>query len=555
MGVNWSKKIISTYNIGMDSNNSLNALAADKPYLFWGKTTDVAGTRSRIIWRFFEMLAGLLSFGTLILLTIFSFLLPAAVAVFVIIFDVLWLMRALSLSLHLIVSYRKVRKFLKIDWLNKLETVKEFSSEIELTSWKDIWHLIILPMYKEPKEIIEETFRALAKSNYPHERLLVVVATEARGGEDIETMAKNIADKYRNDFAKILVTSHPANIPGEIAGKGSNEAWAAKEATKLLVQTRGINPKHVMVSSFDIDTRVYPQYFSCLTYTFLNSEDPLRTSYQPIPLYNNNIWEAPMFSRLVATGNTIWQLIQQVRPEQMETFSSHSMNLDSLIKIGFWNTKVVSEDSLIFYQAFLAFEGNYKVKPLFYPVSLDANIGENLISTIGNVYRQQRRWAYGAEKIPYLFYGFLRTKKISLRKKLFHLWVILDGFWSWACSALIIFAFGWLPTTVGGEEFKSTVLAANLPYVTSFLLSIAMFGIGVNALVSFLLLPPRPKHVSYLALFSFVLQWAFLPIIIIIFGSIPALDAQLRLLFGRYMGFWVTPKGVTQKQGRGRETV
>ena len=104
-----------------------------------------------------------------------------------------------------------------------------------------------------------------------------------------------------------------------------------------------------------------------------------------------------------------------------------------------------------------------------------------------------------------------------------------------------------MPTTIGGEEFKSTVLAANLPYVTSFLLSIAMFGIGVNALISFLLLPPRPKHVSHLVLLSFVLQWAFLPIIIIIFGSLPALDAQLRLLLGRYMGFWVTPKGRTQK--------
>ncbi|MDO8495297.1 MAG: glycosyltransferase family 2 protein [bacterium] len=551
----------------MDSIVFDKNIAIGKPNLFWGKATDIASSRNRIIWRFFEMLAGLLSFGTLILLTVFSFFLPAAVAVFVIIFDVLWLMRALSLSLHLIVSYRKVRKFLKIDWLEKLEDMKEFSagggsafggkSELKLTSWKDVWHLVILPMYKEPKEIIEETLRALAKSNYPHERLLVVVATEERGGEDVGIMAKNIADRFsagggsafggKNDFAEILVTSHPANIPGEIAGKGSNEAWAAREAIKLLIQPRGIDPKHVMVSSFDIDTRVYPQYFSCLTYTFLNADNPLRTSYQPIPLYNNNIWEAPMFSRLVATGNTIWQLIQQVRPEQMETFSSHSMSLDSLIKIGFWNTKVVSEDSLIFYQAFLAFEGNYKVVPLFYPVSLDANIGDNLISTIQNVYRQQRRWAYGAEKIPYLFYGFLKTNKISLRKKLFHLWVILDGFWSWACSALIIFAFGWLPTTVGGEEFKSTVLAANLPYVTSFLLSIAMFGIGVNAFVSFLLLPPKPKHVSRFVLVSFVLQWAFLPIIIIVFGSLPALDAQLRLLLGRYMGFWVTPKGRNPK--------
>jgi hypothetical protein len=38
------------------------------------------------------------------------------------------------------------------------------------------------------------------------------------------------------------------------------------------------------------------------------------------------------------------------------------------------------------------------------------------------------------------------------------------------------------------------------------------------------------------------LQWVFLPVTLILFGSLPALDAQIRLMLGRYMGFWVTEK-------------
>jgi len=291
---------------------------------------------------------------------------------------------------------------------------------------------------------------------------------------------------------------------------------------------------------------VYPHYFLCLTYHFLTAEHPHRSSYQPIPLYNNNIWDAPAISRVVATSGTFWQMMQQVRAERLTTFSSHSMSFASLLEIGYWQTNVVSEDSRIFWNAFLHFNGNYRVVPLFYPVSMDANLAPTLWGTVKNVYRQQRRWTWGVENIPYLLSGFYKNHAIPLKRRLYFIAVQMEGFWSLATNPIIIFLLGWLPLLLGGSIFNTTAISYNLPRITRFLMTLAMTGLVGSAIISTALLPPVPakyKKTSWARL-SMVFQWLLVPVTIIVFGAFPGLDAQTRLMLGGKwrLGFWVTPK-------------
>lgn len=429
-------------------------------------------------------------------------------------------------------SYSQMKKNLKEDWSGKLK---------KLNGVEKIIHLVILPTYKEEEGVITETLDSILKSNYSLKKIILTLAIEERAGKEAKEMAQKIKDKYKDNFHHFLITVHPKDIPGEIAGKGSNGAWAVKETRKQIIDNLGIPYENVLVSSFDIDTKVYPDYFSCLSWHYLTSPNPTQKSYQPVPVYNNNVWHAPAFSRVVSTSNTFWQMVQQQRTEKLVTYSSHAMPLESLAKVGY-PSNIVSDDSRIFWKAYFYYDGNYEVVPLYYPVSMDAVMAKTFLKTAINQYKQQRRWAWGCVEIPYLIYCFTKNKKIPLWDKIKHSVSVIDGFWSWATAALLIFCLGWLPIIMGGEAFNVTVLSYNLPRLTGSIMTLALIGMFVSATLSMFLIPPRPKNVSRFKRFSFLLQWFLLPVNLILFGSFPAIEAQIRLMLGKYMGFWVTEK-------------
>ncbi len=502
-------------------------------YLNIGRASDLKDPRERRLYRFFEILPGALSWGTLAVLVFLSWLTPIAVAFFIIAFDVYWLLKTIFLSMHLRSGFKAMRGNLTVNWFEKLQREKQ--------EWKPFYHAIILPFYKEGWEVVSASLESLVNANYPKDKMIVVLGIEERAGDDAQIIAAKAKERYGESFFRFAVVAHPKDIPGEVAGKGSNIACAGRFLRALVDELR-IPHDAVIVSAFDIDTVAWPEYFGRLTFAYLSVPRPERASFQPVPFYINNIWHAPAIARVIAFSATFWHTLQQERPERMTTFSSHSMSLAALIDVNYWQANVVSEDSRIFWQCFLRYDGDYRVVPLYYPVSMDANVAETFWQTMVNQYKQQRRWGYGVENVPYFLFGFLRNKKISRYKKLKFGFIIIEGFHSWATNALIIFLFGWLPLYLGGEQFNTTQLAYNLPQITKYIMMFSMLGIVTSALLTMVILPPRPPEYGKWKYALMVLQWPLLFITMIVFGAFPGLEAQTRLMLGKYLGFWVTPK-------------
>lgn len=482
--------------------------------------------------RTWEILPGALVWSTLVLAIVLSFVAPIVPIVFIIVFDLYWFFRIVYFTIFLLLSWREYKRAIKHDWLSDLQKQE---------NWQRLHHLVFLPTYKEGLEIIRETLRSIIANNYPKDKMIIVLAGEERDHEQFQKNAAVIVQEFGKTFKKLIITEHPKNLPDEIIGKGSNLNYTAHQVKEILEKEFSEIPaEDIIVSSFDVDTTVHPSYFACLSYLYLTTPNPTHASYQPVVLFSNNIWTSRAPVRIAAFGTIFWLLSELARSDRLWTFSSHSMPWKMLLDVGFWQKDIVSEDSRIFLQAFLHYHGDYRVVPMYLPVSMDTVVGATYWDSLKALYKQQRRWAWGVEHFPVMVAAFQKDKLIPLNKKIKYLFNHIEGMYTWATAPVLIFALGYLPLWVAAGNGSAIVHTA--PFTLEWIMRLAMSGAFISALLSLTMLPPRPKTVKSTVWIVMIIQWLLLPVTFIVFGAVPAIDAQTRLMVGKYLGFNVTKK-------------
>lgn len=405
-------------------------------------------------------------------------------------------------------------------------------------------HVVIIPVFKEPRAVYEACVRSVAASELPaREHLILVLAVEERGGEALRKDCCELREQWRQAFREFLVVVHPEGLPGEIRGKSANDSWAGRQLAAWLDE-RGIDSADVLVSCLDADTLVPPGYFACLTYSFLCCPSRLRASFQPIPVYDNNIWKVPGFIRVLAMGSTALQITESTYMDMLVSFSSHSTSLRGLRDSGFWPVDMVAEDSAVYWQSFVRFEGDFRVVPMPIAVSMDAPEAEGLAASIGTAYRQIRRWAFGAENFAVAARGLFACRRLSWARRLASLLKILELNVMWAAWPFILNIITWLPQ-IGALLHRNAQFAVfNFARLSESVFRLTSLSMLLLVGISLLMATQRqgwrtPWHKVLL----YPLEWALLlPFTTLVLNGIPAFDAQLRLLFGRRLGYQTVQK-------------
>ncbi|MFA5117016.1 MAG: glycosyltransferase family 2 protein [Candidatus Omnitrophota bacterium] len=484
--------------------------------------------------RLLEIIPGFLSWSILIALVALFIFKPVAAIVIIILFLVYWVFRLLYMSILLIMAHHRMMSKKNFNWLALCQTVK---SDLH---YENILHIVLYTAYKEPPQVLRESLQSLVEIDYPKDKVLVVLAGEERE-ENSRDKLEGIKDIFKGHFRDILVTIHPKNVEGEIPAKGANATYAARKAKEYL-EAKGVDLNNAVISCFDADTCADKNYFSCLTYHFLSNPKRYRTSFQPFPVYSNNIYKAPAFARVIEMGSTFWQLIESMRYEKFITFSSHSMSFKTLVEVNYWPVHLISDDSLIYWKCFLKYKGDYSTFPLDVAVYMDIAVGKNFMDTIKVQYKQKRRWAWGVENFVFLALELRKNKNIPFFTKMRRLYQLLEAHISWATWAIIISFITPLILSLGKIMLKDSLALFNLSYINSIIFNSLNFIIILCIIISREFLPPRPKEVSRLIHLQLILQWLLIPFTSAVLGSFPSLDAQTRLMCGKYLYFYATPK-------------
>lgn len=512
-------------------------------------------------WRYrtFEILPGALTWTILALPIILSLINPRLAAYFVIIFLLVWFVRALAIAARSIQGWNRMAQHQNLAWqkLNddleileahtknapkwharNLTRVEKYITRNRIKP-SEVYHGVFVAIWNE-LDVIEATIQAILASDYDLKKLILIIAYEERGGVEVQAAVKSLVKQYGKQFYHAEAVMHPWPMFGEVIGKGGNNTYAARRF-KTFLQDQNIDPSRVLVTTLDCDNRPHKQYFGALTYTYCSTEEPKYASYQPIPMFLNNIWDAPAPMRVVATGNSFWNVVLSLRPHLLRNFSSHAQPMSGLIETDFWSVRTIVEDGHQYWRTFFRFDGKHEVYPIYLPIYQDAVLTESYKKTLKMQFIQVRRWAWGASDIAYVFYnGFLKKNRIPKPRMIAKFTRLLESHISWSTTPLILLLAAYPPFLFNPQSY----LANQLPHLVSWIQRILMAGILVSLFLSMRSLPPKPERYKRRRTVWMVLQWVYLPLTILIYSSFAAIYSQTRLMFGWYLGWVITEKAV-----------
>lgn len=479
--------------------------------------------------RALELFPGFMAW-TLILSPIWgSLLIPTQLAYFILFFDVYWLYKSFYTVITSAIATGKIKTAENQDW---------YAQAKKLHHVEKVNHVLIVLNYKESVEKLRLTLNILAQQTFPLKQLHIVLAMEEREKEAKER-GDILIKEYKDTFGTMMATYHP-DVPGEVKGKSSNEAYAGRVIYNKLFENGPLDLQYATISSVDADSLFDKQYFAYLTYKFLTDEKRYNKFWQSAVVFHNNIWDVPAPTRVSSFFGNLYRIALLVQGDRLLTHATYSLSFKLLKDIDFWDVDVIPEDYRIFFKAFYLKKGNIWVEPIFLKTSMDAALSPGYIDSLKNKYHQERRWAWGVSDNPLFIKWWLNTPGVPFFRKTFLMFNVLLDHILWPSSWFIITIAANVMAIIN-PVYSRTALGFSLPQLAGAILNIALLALLAMLYIDYKNRPSN-KHLPFYRKILFPFEFLLMPLVGFFLSALPALISHTQLMLGKRLEYKVTDK-------------
>ncbi|KAG8810536.1 hypothetical protein FRC19_004455 [Serendipita sp. 401] len=264
----------------------------------------------------------------------------------------------------------------------------------------------------------------LAKATYKVCLAMEEREAGARGKGD------SLRAQFQDQFLDISVSMHPAGLPGEVPGKGSNVGWGARwlvEREFMLADfddddddSRSTTIPDGILTVMDADTAFSSDYFltAAVKYLLQTPETRERMMFVPPIIFDRNQADVPGITRIT---DIMWSAvgIGGIYPSSLVKVptSAYSVSIGLAVYVGFWDTgpEAIGEDMHMFCKSLLDTRGHLHVETVYAPASQCNVIGPR------PQFGTQTKWA-----------RFFGDSHARWTQGVRHLWGSLDTAYVWS---------------------------------------------------------------------------------------------------------------------------
>ncbi|CAJ1457571.1 unnamed protein product [Effrenium voratum] len=292
------------------------------------------------------------------------------------------------------------------DWPSRVEEFEHLQQQEELDiTAGEVLHVVILPSFRTPLEVLENTLRSLAEFDMADRQLALCLAFEERE-DDAQEKEKALRKVFQSQFAFITATYHPSQLPNHLPGKSSNECWAFQQLCKDL-EAQGLQScdPRVVITIMDDDSYMHPKYFEALTYYFLAAGPSCRYMriWQPPICHFKNFLRQPVLVQISSLFSTLSELAGLANPLDCHvTYSTYSISLVLATAVGGWDPDFLAEDWHMFAKCAVKSEGRLRCVPIFLPVLNYTPEEDTYWQTLCSRWTQAKRHALGVSEVVYV---------------------------------------------------------------------------------------------------------------------------------------------------------